>query len=883
MQPVRAKINSAIPAFRVLLCFFAFFAGVETSSASLPISTACPLNFFTNVASRLLSSQLNVNLTCIPIYPTNQYTPAVHRLLQVTANIYDATTTNFYPSVFRPLFWKTNVVDSTGATQTCIDIVGYQYVQEPLTPSGPPIFYSPLDVADPNIPFGLSGMTNNIYGIPWVIGVKKGLPNFNGLEIENYFYIQRQLQFNRQNADQFSAGTSFSAVAAGRGLTTNQMYLMGISNAVGMEDWNSYAENYTNPVIIFAQDTFSATISNDASYFCQINNTFITNNYPNATVVQPWYGNSWPFSASPASFIVPLGTNVFLQNLGPPNTPPSPNNLYAYCDGSGVYATNINGYTYVAPCFIPTSANPAPFMDAGTPPLPHLVMYTTNHVWAYMLDTSNPNGTYILDYVQLGGLSSSLDLNSAIADPDNTGLWSTNFYGGGNTPFGILEQFLVSAGQEAVPVPDSDGGIWVTTPVPGAGADTSPAAQAAYFEAFFSYDDEAPYNGEVLINSNLSILAPYTPTRLICQSLVYQANDPLVHYLASDLQDLPDFTNGIISQSSSLPPLRFLGHLSDRYMPWGTAGNMASVPMVDNNAFNLAYKDPLVYDADDWDFPTGQTLNASWLGQIHRGTPWQTIFLKSTNILDLFEIINFPLPPSPSGINTWQLWTGDISPADGLSSPDAASMAPVQDWRMAGLLASLFNTNNIASLFSVNNPSPDAWENLLNGMTVLTNDVSDVRLHFQPQYAAQFATLPISANSSQAAAIASAVQSARAASPGQIIANVGDLFAIPQLSDASPYLNVDPTQTQYGISDIAYEAIPDQLLPLLWEDSIGSISARGATIQFTGDDNHAYAIQASCDLVHWTAISTNCPVNGVFNFTNTATAKARFYRTVLIQ
>lgn len=73
-----------------------------------PVSTADPNVFFNTVAARLLSSELNMDLSAIPIYPTNQYTPAVHRLLQVTANIYDCTTTNYYPSVFRPLFWKTN-------------------------------------------------------------------------------------------------------------------------------------------------------------------------------------------------------------------------------------------------------------------------------------------------------------------------------------------------------------------------------------------------------------------------------------------------------------------------------------------------------------------------------------------------------------------------------------------------------------------------------------------------------------------------------------------------------------------------------------------------------------------------------------------------------
>ncbi len=71
--------------------------------------------------------------------------------------------------------------------------------------------------------------------------------------------------------------------------------------------------------------------------------------------------------------------------------------------------------------------------------------------------------------------------------------------------------------------------------------------------------------------------------------------------------------------------------------------------------------------------------------------------------------------------------------------------------------------------------------------------------------------------------------------------NKGDIFSVPQLSDASPYLNVDGQQLQHGISDAAYEAIPSQLLPLLRTDSIGSVSNNGQmVIQFTGDDGHQF-------------------------------------------
>lgn len=277
-------------------------------------------------------------------------------------------------------------------------------------------------------------------------------------------------------------------------------------------------------------------------------------------------------------------------------------------------------------------------------------------------------------------------------------------------------------------------------------------------------------------------------------------------------------------------------------------------------------------NSDDWNFPTNETLNASWLGQVHRGTPWQTIYLKSSNILDLTEVAGGLL----IGPVTWALWTGD------LNFIDATSMAPVQDWQMAALLASMFNVNNKSSLFSPNDPNPNDWENLLNGMTALTNDLADFIVEFDGP---GFATVTISSNSAQAAEIGNAIESTRTALPGQHFATPGSVFAVPQLSVQSPFLNWnDAAQEQAGISDLAYETIPDQLLPLLRVDSIGSMTAANGqvVIQFSGDDNHAYAIQSSPNLVNWTTISTNSPVNSIFTYTNNATATTQFYRTVLL-
>ncbi|HXR05215.1 MAG TPA: hypothetical protein VN836_10960, partial [Verrucomicrobiae bacterium] len=290
----------------------------------------------------------------------------------------------------------------------------------------------------------------------------------------------------------------------------------------------------------------------------------------------------------------------------------------------------------------------------------------------------------------------------------------------------------------------------------------------------------------------------------------------------------------------------------------------------DTNAYTLAIKDPLVTRSDDWNFPTNEPLSADWIGHVHRGTPWQTIYLKAPDVLAGF---------AASGTNIWMNWTGDTNPAD------AAAMAPVQDWHLASLLASMLNTNDLRSLLSVNNPDPNAWQALLDGLTALTNSTPDNQV--QSGTPPEFDPITISSNSPQAAAIANAIETVRTAQPGQLFNDVGNILAIPQLTVNSPFLNWnDSVQQQRGISDEAYEIIPSQLLPLLRADSIGSaVSTNGqVVIQFTGCDGHNYAIEASPDLMDWTSIATNSPSNGTFNFTNSPApnASSQFYRSVLL-
>jgi hypothetical protein len=349
---------------------------------------------------------------------------------------------------------------------------------------------------------------------------------------------------------------------------------------------------------------------------------------------------------------------------------------------------------------------------------------------------------------------------------------------------------------------------------------------------------------------------------------LWQANDPLVHYLASDL-NFVNPTNTGVRRTDLVPPVfnvvgLSLNQLGIRYQPWGRTVQMATLQAVDTNAYNLAFKDPLVWRSDDWDFPANQTWNPNWLGQVHRGTPWQTIYLKSSDILQETSAALGNI-----GTNTWMVWSGAPNAAE------AARTSPVNDWQLAGLLATLLNTNANPPFFSVNNPNPNAWASELDGLTAVTNGSPDT-------------TIILSSNSPAVAALVNAIQTTRARQPWQLFQDVGDIFATPALSVQSPFLDwSDAYQQDHGISDAAYEQIPSQLLALLGSDSFGTLTATpgGVGVLFTGGDGHVYALQTSADLVHWTTLGTFSPVNSQFSVVlpTPPAATAQFYRSLLVQ
>ena len=187
------------------------------------------------------------------------------------------------------------------------------------------------------------------------------------------------------------------------------------------------------------------------------------------------------------------------------------------------------------------------------------------------------------------------------------------------------------------------------------------------------------------------------------------------------------------------------------------------------------------------------------MGRVHRGTPWQTAYLKSPGIN-----IN----------NTWAPWTGNPNPYD------AGNAAPVKD-RLCSICSPRRSTTTPRAGRSSVNQSADqydpvanstaglaAWSALFSGIVVPTNRVSGYVV-INPAGTA--------GSSSPLGILVTNINWTRwnfvnADGLKGVLEHEGDILSVPQLTDQSPFLN--PTQTGYN-SDAMYEWLPQQAMSLL--------------------------------------------------------------------
>jgi len=749
-----------------------------------PYSTSNLLVFGSNYVNGYWITTTNLH---VPLWPTNYYTPSVHRALQLAANIYDATTNRsavypYLPSVFRPVFANTGGLTASGQ----VSIIGYEEVTNASV-----LAQQMVDLSDPTTRRNLKSVDDlrMVYNIPLVIGAKKGFPNFNEFAMQTLVQITRKLQFTRQNGP----NTPISL--------TNQMFLVSISNVFGVEAWNSYVTNFppppspARPLRLYVWPDIGVVMTNETG---SVLNPYSQRYQPPVTYarIDNWPGYNRSFDTY--SFQIPFYTNLLFLT----------NSTYQYASAQFVPATGT--FEKISPAFY----------------IPHWWLNVKSRLRFAVVDI---NANRIVDYVNLADqtLVSLTDTlmqggqcgGSYTPDGAYGSLWCTNHFPNAADPtlptYGVLNQIAVGLGQQ----PAYGQAVWnsAMNSFP-AGMDKTAAIDS--FRNQFGLGELFSHPAGTIFYPSNTFAAPFQPVRSIYLVTSWQANDPLVHYTVGDLTSLTR-TNLALDNLPAPAPLANLGHVNLRCEPWG--GNPA-IGSSSPTASDLRVKDPLMLQSDSWQFPTNKLPNVGWLGRVHRGTPWQTVYLKSPGM---------DLP-------TWQTWTGNglfmtnagqtTLFARNTAYYDAFLTQPTNDWRLVDLFTTALSDNATRGQLSINQTNLAAWSAVLSGVIVLTNNLNAsgypiVDANGNPipawatiQPAGVYDPTAAPATWPPLVQLVKRINDVRATnSTRHVFSRLGDILAVPELTVASPFLNTSgtPSLGNSGLNDAAYERLPQQILGLL--------------------------------------------------------------------
>jgi hypothetical protein len=657
-------------------------------------------------------------------------------------------------------------------------------------------------VQDPN-----NAGAKNVWGIPWIIGAKKGFPNFNEFSIENTIDVTRRLRFLKSSAHHVTE--------------TNQSFIFRLNTQLGIELWNSYTNAYPRELNIGVYDDVTITIKNSN----------------NATL--------WPVKRVTSSYPINLPAYSFSGTSG------RTNGIVGFEPGTFQSDPTPNPNSFYIPLFLSSNTIPPVFYEFSPPGLldasfglrwdsfppqvlPAIFLQTTNHLRVYMVD-GPPGNAHVIDYVQFAGPVESTNIVATFQGPNAVATTQAP-----NIQAPYNDMWSTSTTKTGVPT-GVDHQISVSLAAPTNGWSQANQTAADKFAVFMSGDvGSAPYPNFQTDPSlqaeldkeatNLVAQAPYSPTVTIRDYMSWQANDPLVHYFAGDLpfygtEQPSGLMTGVNADSKMLTSaiaLPNIGVLNDRYGPWGRPSAVSDGNPQGNgvrNSVNPTVQDPLVWSSDFWAFPTNKFPSVGWLGRVHRGTPWQTVYLKSRDVRT----------QTTFGLNTWQYWTSDLIPFD------AAASSPTADRLLFDLFTAEPNDNASRGLLSVNQKGLAAWSALFGGMVALTNvntsintlefsgalfnygwtNINPAGINAANSALARLVTSPLGINATRANTNLF---------PNGSFQHVGEILATPALTDQNPFFNTNsgtgatPFLTN-GLTDAMYEWLPEQALPLLKLDS----------------------------------------------------------------
>jgi hypothetical protein len=700
----------------------------------------------TNATGTTLTATFGV--TNIPVYRANnpgiRYDEGIHRMLQVAANIYDATLTTTsnavppvrHPTVFRPRFGL--YLASTGLSNNIfgVNIIGYvqvtnaaQAYKQMLSHGG---FKDLATIANELIARVPDAQDDNAWGIPWIVAAEKGLPQFNQYSYNTRALFTRKLLFVRY-------GTPAAPVTNRPPEFTNQFYCMSVSNSLGMDAWNDYPSNFTG-----AAGYTTCYISNYITI--QITNNY---NYGFTTAVTNYMDNpaqrfTWKPGSVTAGQAAGTKANGFITFF-PTNIISMQACYFSEANRNIVFFTNgvisSNGFLAVDT------------HQTGWP-VHRWTANITNHLVYVLFDGTRDNGS-ILDFVNLGPFGSSLTI-STNGGSENSGLDTSTSSAG-------PQYWYQGNANDLAGSPMSEGMLYQV----GDG----------HYDG--GYANGSPYRNALIgTNSTISSLifgAPVDPSNVVEQLQTWVANDPIVHYTIDDLY-WPGHTsptptpppNGLISA----PLTNNLGTVSARYAPWGANDSIGP---------NMLFRDPLMYAPTNWAFPANKFPSVGWIGRVHRGTPWQTIYLKadSTNSLQA----------QGQWINQWVI------------SPETY---PTNDWSLVDVFTAVPNDNAARGLLAVNQTNDAAWAAVFAGVIAPTNSIGTTNIGGRP-------ITPI-ADVQYLMDSPNGINNLRTNYPNGIFHKVGDILGAASLTtDANGFLAGDAAR----YSDEIVERIPQQTLGLL--------------------------------------------------------------------
>jgi hypothetical protein len=888
-----------------------------------------PLNWFTNAADRLLLTEFTNGLPVVrsqeiarriardatgfapfgfPVFGTNltqdgiltnyTYDAQAHRLLQLAANIYDyanaprshdlgtaaGTGSNQFrlqaPHVFRPRYY----VDER--TPEVLRIGDYELVEN-LSPVTQP-WLTPEEalrvVGNTGSSYGLPGKVTptvnlNVIGVPWVVGAKKGLPNFNEGFWQTAVQVTRRLMVTKPAANvTLPAGQLPYAGVNSPGFRTLAQYRITLTNNFGTEAWNSYNFDFPVPVRVQVWQTnrFAVYAENPNGSLSAV----LTPPAQGQMSLRDLAAGTWKAGA-----VVGFRTNSLADFIYDP----------------------LNRRIF------PASATNAGYVDVGV--LPALTLAVTNHLVFAVYTTGNPQR--LLDVVSMrsvvyetnltrylggqvgpGGISIAGTSGDQRPGGEMSRFWMTNRVIGGGT-MGVTNQLAMSLGSFL-----GQGNydlLW--RDARGQGVRIADRNLAIDGLNFFLYSTNRPSIFGTSIDTlrrtygGLNAQVGFNPSPVIVFTDRRMANDPLVHYHKDDL--LPGYTalalaspgfpgayaaeverNGVrllqdgsawpnnwhwikgrwenvvsgpvgfrassgwpntlttnfwtdqiaatADGSSSRPPRRY----QVAWSPWGRVPQLgaqatAGADVVRNN---LAYKDPQIATPDNWRFliqnpgaPAAlehvSYANLGWLGRVHRGTPWQTFYLKSA-VADLR--VQNGLDGAPwlalfyGEMNDWASWAGN------------ANTHPISDWKLLDLFTTSINDNAAKGLLAVNQTNVASWAAVLSGVPVLDNrsaandprplilrpdspEVAQVLSGYTNNGVVVPGLLPMLAATNQ---LADGIPGPIA--PGGTFTNLGSILSVPTLSDRAPFVVADATANR--VTDEVVERLPQQILSLLRAD-----------------------------------------------------------------